>query len=180
MEPNTSRLQNTSCGTYRAHIVEGSYTAMSGNKPNPYPIFKSFADFNWAMSKNRKSISGFMVKCGNGPLTWSSKQQVIIALLSCEAEYITCSHCAHQILWLHSLFQEIGFLQQHPTPLYCNNQGTVTCTHDPQSHSCMKHINIQAHFICNAMNNSFINIHHIPGTDNPVDLLIKPLHRTIY
>jgi hypothetical protein len=147
-----------------------------GNEPNPYPIFKSFTDSNWAMSKNRKSISGFMVECSNGPLTWSSKQQVIVALLSCKAEYIAYSHCAHQILWLCSLFHEIGFPQQYPTPLYCDNQGTVACTHNPQSHSRMKHINIWAHFICDAVNNGFIDIHHIPGTDNPADLLTKFLH----
>src|SRR5258708_24124068 len=101
------------------------------NEPNPYPIFKSFADSNWAMSKNRKSISGFIIECGNEPLTWSSKQQVVVALSSCEAEYIACSHCTKQILWLRSLFNKIGFPQKNPTPLYCDNQGMVACTHDP-------------------------------------------------
>ncbi len=151
-----------------------------GNEPNPFPIFKAFADFDWAMSENRKSISRFVIECGNGPLTWSSKQQVVVALSSCEAEYIACSHCARQILWLRSLFNEISFPQRNPTPLFCDNQGTVTCTHDPQSHSRMKHIDIRAHFIRDAVNNRLIDIHHIPGTDNPADLLTKPLHRTMH
>src|SRR5258708_8848961 len=123
-----------------------------GNEPNPFPIFKAFADSDWAMSENRKSISGFVIECGNGPLTWSSKQQVVVTLSSCEAEYIACSHCARQILWLRSLFNEISFPQRNPTPLFCDNQGPVTCTHDPHSHSRMKHIDIRAHFIRDAVN----------------------------
>lgn len=123
-----------------------------GNSPNTYPIFKVFANSDWAMSENRKSISGFLIECGNGPLTWSSKQQIVVALSSCEAEYIASSHCARQVLWLRSLFHELGFTQNFPTPLYCDNQGTVACTHDPQSHSRMKHIDIRAHFICDCVN----------------------------
>ena len=151
-----------------------------GNSPNPYPIFKAFADSDWAMSENRKSISGFIVECGNGPLTWSSKQQIVVALSSCEAEYIACSHCARQVLWLRLLFHELGYAQNFPTPLYCDNQGTVACTHDPQSHSRMKHIDIRAHFIRDCVNRRLIDVHHILGIENPADLLTKPLHRNIH
>jgi hypothetical protein len=55
-------------------------------------------------------------------------------------------------------------------PLYCDNQGTVVCTHDLQAHSHMKHIDIRAHFICNSVNKRLIDVHHIPGTENPADL----------
>ncbi len=150
------------------------------NSPNTYPIFMSFADSDWAMSKNRKSVSGFIIKCANGPLTWSSKQQVVIALLLCEAEYIACSHCTCQIIWLRSLFEELMSPQSQLTPLYCDNQGTVMCTHDPQSHSRMKHIDIQAHFIRDSVNCRLINVHHIPGIENPANLLTKPLHYTTH
>lgn len=151
-----------------------------GHSPNPYPIFTAFADSDWAMSEDRKSVSGFLVECGNGPLAWSSKQQVVVALSSCEAEYLACSHCARQIIWLRSLFEELGFTQEQPTPLYCDNQGTVACTHDPQAHSRMKHIDIRAHFIRDSVNRRLIDVHHIPGIENPADLLTKPLHRTIH
>ncbi len=144
--------------------------------PNLYPLFKVFTDSDWATFKNCKSISSYIVKCANSPLTWSSKQQVVVALSSCKAEYLACSHAAHQIAWLHSLFKELSFPQLHPTLLYCNNQGMVACTHNPQSHSHMKHIDIRAHFICDMVNKQLIDVHHIPGTKNPVDLLTKPLH----
>jgi hypothetical protein len=93
------------------HYLQGTRGCgiVYGDSPNPLPIFTSFADSDSAMSEGQKSVSGYIVKCGNGPLIWSSKQQVVVALSSCEAEYLTCSHCAQQLLWLHSLLHELGF-----------------------------------------------------------------------
>jgi len=153
---------------------------MYRNSLDPYPLFKAFANSDWAMSKGCKSISSFLIECGGSIIAWSSKQQVIMALSSCEAEYIACSHCAWQILWQWSLFTELGYHQPHTTPLYCDNQGTIACTHDPQSHSCMKHINIRAHFIRDTVNQQLIDVHHIPGIENPADLMTKPLQCTIH
>ena len=119
---------------------------------NSPPIFRSFANLDWAMSEGHRSILGYLIECGGGPITWSSKQQVIVVLSSCEAEYLSCTHCACQIIWLHSLLNKLGFPQTQPSILYCDNQGTVTCTHDPHSHSRMKHIDICAHFICTCVN----------------------------
>jgi len=43
-----------------------------GNSPNPYPLFKAFADLDWAMSEGWKSVSGFLIKCGGSIIAWSS------------------------------------------------------------------------------------------------------------
>ena len=44
----------------------------------------------------------------------------------------------------------------------------------------MKHIDIRAHFIRDCVNNGVINVHHIPGVENPSDLLTKPLDRIVH
>jgi hypothetical protein len=129
------------------------------------------------MSERRKSISGYVVMCGGGPISWSSKQQGIVALSTCEAEYVACTHCARQVIWLRSLFSELGFPQLGASILNCDNLGTVACTHDPHSHSRMKHIDIRAHFIRDCVNNAIIDVQHIAGVDNPSDLLTKHLDR---
>jgi hypothetical protein len=157
-----------------------SWGIIYGDVQNMTPIFRSFADSDWATSDNRRSVSGYLIECGGGPLAWSSKQQTLIALSSCEAEYISCTHCARQIIWLRSLFRELGFPQLHASILYCDNQGTVSCTHDPHAHSRMKHIDLRAHFIRDCVNRRIIDVHHIPGTQNPADLLTKPLHPVIH
>lgn len=44
----------------------------------------------------------------------------------------------------------------------------------------MKHIDIRAHFIRDCVNNRLVDIHHIPGIENPADLLTKPLTRVVH
>jgi hypothetical protein len=151
-----------------------------GNHSDSLPIFHSYCDSDWAISERRKSVSGYVILCGGGLISWSSKQQGIVTLFTCEDEYIACTHCARQVIWLCSLFSELGFPQAKSTLLNCNNLGTVACTHDPHSHSRMKHINIRAHFIQDCVNNSIIDIHYIPGIENPSDLLTKRLARPIH
>ena len=151
-----------------------------GKTPNPYPLFQAFADSDWAMSEGQRSISGFVIECASAPIAWSSKQQAIVALSSCKAEYLSCTHCAHQIVWLCALLTDIGFPPTDATILYCDNKGTVSCTHDPHSHSRMKHIDIRAHFIRECVNNKIIDVHHIPSTSNPADLLTKPLEKIVH
>ena len=151
-----------------------------GNTTDFTTTFHCFTDSDWAMSEGRKSISGYVIVCGGGPLTWSSKQQTIIALSSCEAEYIACAHCARQIVWLRSLFNELGFGQSIPTLLHCDNQGTVACTHDPHSHNKLKHIDIRIHFIRDCVNKQVLKVEHIPGIQNSADLLTKPLEKIVH
>lgn len=151
-----------------------------GNVDDPYPIFRSFTDADWASSKDRRSISGYVMMIGTTPIAWSSKQQAVVALSSCEAEYIACSHAACEILWLRNLFRELGYPQPTSSILYCDNNGTVDYTHDPHSHSRMKHIDIKAHFIRNQVNEGTMNVVRIPGTENIADVFTKPLSRVLH
>jgi hypothetical protein len=132
------------------------------------------------MTEGRRSVSGFVIECAGAPIAWSSKQQAVVALSSCEAEYLACAHCARELVWLRTLFNELGFTQNQPTILFCDNKGTVSCTHDPHSHSQMKHIDIRAHFIRDCVNSRFIDVHHIPGVENTADVLTKPLGKIIH
>jgi hypothetical protein len=132
------------------------------------------------MGDTRKSVSGFIVLMGNSPLAWSSKQQAVVALSSCEAEYLATTHCARDILWFRNLFAELGFPQIQPTTLFCDNQGTVACTHDPHAHSKMKHIAIREHFIRDCIVKRLIDVVHVAGDKNIADLFTKPLHRVLH
>ena len=170
-------VQHFAAAKFLLRYLQGtrSQGIVYGNSVNISPTFFSFADSDWAMSEGRKSVSGYVVMCADGPISWSSKQQTVVALSSCEAEYISCAHCARQIIWLRSLFSELGYPQNGPSVLRCDNQGTVICTHDPHDHNKMKHIDIRIHFIRDCVNRQLINVEHIPGVENPSDILTKPL-----
>lgn len=132
------------------------------------------------MGDSCKSVSGFLIMMVASPLSWSSKQQAVVALSSCEAEYLATTHCAHDVLWFRNLFAELGFPQGQPTTLFCDNQGTVACTHDPHAHPKMKHISIREHFIRDCIIKRLIDVIHVSNKENIADLLTKPLHHILH
>ena len=157
-----------------------SHGILLGQIDAPYPLFRALSDSDWGMGDSRKSISGFVILLGDSPLAWSSKQQLVVALSSCEAEYISTTHCSCDILWFRNLFLELGYPQTNPTTLFCDNQGTVSCTHDPHGHTKMKHIAIRYHFIRDCVNKRIIDVIHIPNYSNIADLFTKPLGRILH
>ena len=156
------------------------YSLKLGTSSITYPTIRALSDSDWGMGDSRKSISGFFIMMGNSPLSWSSKQQGVVALSSCEAEYLASTHCAREILWFRNLFAELGFPQRSPTSLFCDNQGAIACTHDPLAHSKMKHISIREHFIRDCISKRQLDVIYISNKDNFADLLTKPLHRILH
>ena len=75
-------------------------------------------------------------------ITWSSKKQYIIALLSMESEYIVQTHVAKEVLWLWSFVNEMRGEKDKPLRLNYDNQGAIVLAKDNKFHSRMKHINL--------------------------------------
>ena len=51
----------------------------------------------------RRSTSGMLVFLGSGPISWLSLKQKVVALSTCEAEYIATATVACQVVWLCTL-----------------------------------------------------------------------------
>ena len=70
-----------------------------------------FTDSDWCGDReDRKSTSGYLFKFGNTAFSWSSKKQNIVALSSCEAEYVAASAGACQAAWLENLLRELHMI----------------------------------------------------------------------
>jgi hypothetical protein len=60
-----------------------------------------FSDADWCGDKvDRRSTSGYVFEFQNAPVSWCSKKQSVIALSSCETEYVAGSLAACQANWL--------------------------------------------------------------------------------
>lgn len=57
----------------------------------------------------RRSTSGWCAFLGNNLLVWGSKKQTVVAWSVGEAEYREVAQGVTEILWLKSLFHELGF-----------------------------------------------------------------------
>ncbi|GKC20432.1 RNA-directed DNA polymerase, eukaryota, reverse transcriptase zinc-binding domain protein [Tanacetum coccineum] len=85
-------------------------------------FFRSLVDSDWAgCLDTRKSTSENMFSLGYGAVTWSSKKQETLALLSSEAEYAAVTSAARQALWLMKLLVDFSCEQKGSTEIFCDN-----------------------------------------------------------
>lgn len=61
---------------------------------------EGYCNADWASQKHCHSISGYLFQYRYSKVTWSSKKQSIIVLLSTEAKYIAQTHAVKEALWL--------------------------------------------------------------------------------
>ena len=69
-----------------------------------------------------------------GVVSWSSKLQATVALLTAEAEYVAITRAAQQAVWMHSFLGEIGLDQTLPTTLYCDNASAIALALSTKGH----------------------------------------------
>ena len=58
---------------------------------------------------------------GSGPICWSSKKQVALALSLAEAEYRGAVNATIQVVWLHGILTEFGIHTSPSVDLYRDN-----------------------------------------------------------
>ncbi|CAA0822344.1 cysteine-rich RLK (RECEPTOR-like protein kinase) 8 [Striga hermonthica] len=61
----------------------------------------------------RKSTSGVLVFLGSAPISWQPLKQKIVALSTCEAEYVAAATAACQAVWLRRLLGELTGEEAH-------------------------------------------------------------------
>ena len=73
---------------------------------------------------SRKSTSGYLFKLANGPVTWMSRRQPVVALSTTEAEYIAASDATREAVWLSRLLSSVGVEHVEPIRINMDNQGS--------------------------------------------------------
>ena len=112
---------------------------------------------------------------GAGAISWSSKKQHIVALSSTKAEYITQTHAAKEVLWLHSFLWELRSASDDLLILNCDSQGAIALTKDKKFHARTKYIDMCYHFIREVVEDGKVTVQYIPTGDNISDIFTKLL-----
>jgi hypothetical protein len=135
------------------------------------------ANADWGSQKDRHSISGYAMQIGSGTISWSSKQQSIIVLLTAEAKFVVATEACKEIIWIYPFLKELGFEPSRPTTLMCDNQSTIALCKDSKFHVHMKYIDIHYHFICKNFDSRNLEPKYVPSNKNVADILMKALPR---
>jgi hypothetical protein len=124
---------------------------------------------------DRKSTSAYIFKLCGGPVSWSSKKQGVIATSTTEAEYLAASIAAREIVFLRSLWYQLGYDQKSSTILYEDNNACIKLSENPMYHARTKHFDIRHHWIRERVQNKEIKLIYCPTEDMVADMLTKAL-----
>ena len=140
-------------------------------------LFYGYTATVFANMEDMKSIIGYVYLVAGGAVTWRSKKQVIIVLLSTEAEYITLLEAAREACWLRNIYDELGFTQLFLMILKGDNDGSISMAENPQFHQRSKHIVICYHWIWELVKDNHIVIESCHNPEQTADVLMKVLPR---
>jgi len=140
----------------------------------------AYSDSDWGQDHEHcKSTTGYFTMLAQGITSWLSRKQKSVALSSTEAKYMALSDCSCQLVWTSNLLCEIGF--DIPIPhLYGDNLGSLFWSTNPVQEKRSKHIDIQYHYVRDAIENDKIKLYHIDGARNPADILTKNLGQILF
>jgi len=136
------------------------------NEPTNTLIGYTDSDFA-GCSDTRRSTSGILLMLNEGPIEWSSHLQKPVAQSTCEAEYYASGHGSRSIVWTRELLGQLGFKQQEPTALMCDNNSTMLMVLNPVFHDRTKHIEIKYHYIREQVETGKIKMVKVRSEDEP-------------
>ena len=93
-----------------------------------------------------ESTSGTLFFLGNCLVSLQSIKQKVVALSSCEAEYIATTTAATQALWLSRLLAELLGRHIEVVELKMDSKSALALAKNPVSHERSKHIRIKIPF----------------------------------
>lgn len=146
-----------------------------------------FCDASWAEASDRKSTTGYCFSIGDtlqnhiNLISWRSKRQTVVALSTCESEYIAMSTAVQELLYLKQLLSDIVCGSQSDkcvVTLSCDNQSAISIAHNPVQHDRSKHIDIRYHFVRDHIEKDF-QLCYVSSENMVADILTKPVGKGI-
>ncbi|KAJ5473962.1 hypothetical protein N7475_003528 [Penicillium sp. IBT 31633x] len=142
-------------------------------------MLKGFTDADWGGCRDtRRSTAGYLFNIGSGAISWQSKRQSVVALSTCEAEFLGQTQATKEAIWLRRLLNELNMNQGKTATIICgDNQGAIALSSNPQYHSRTKHMEIQRKWQGEVQDTGMVELQYVPTTEQIADGFTKPLAR---
>ena len=96
---------------------------------------------------DRRFLTSYVFKISNTAITWNTRKQPTVALLTMEAKYMAVTAATHKAIWLQQLISELRINTISLMPIHIDNRVAIKLMKDSKFHTCTKHINIKHHYI---------------------------------
>jgi hypothetical protein len=124
---------------------------------------------------DRKSTTGMVFFLGKNLITWCSQKQSVVALSSCEVEYIAASAAACKVVWISRLLGDMIGRAPAKFELLIDNKSAIALCKNPVHHDRSKHIDIKFHHIRDSIEAGQLYVDHVRMEEQLANILTKAL-----
>nr|GFA98667.1 ribonuclease H-like domain, reverse transcriptase, RNA-dependent DNA polymerase [Tanacetum cinerariifolium] len=150
-----------------------TYMHNEGNK------IHGFNDSSYRVNtQEEKGTTGIIFYYGESPIRWSTQKQAIVALSSCEFEFIAATAAATQALWLKRLLSKLTHSQEEKVTIKVDNKYAIALMKNPVFHRRSKHIDTKCHFIRECVEREDIKVEFVSREYQKADILTKSLPKS--
>jgi hypothetical protein len=108
-------------------------------------------------------------------ISWKSRQQKAVSTSTSQAEFVSASWAADEVLWLRRTLLDLGVPQLQPTPLWEDNRACRMMSENPVHKERSKHIDYRVHSLRERVFDGVVRLLDCPTADMTADMGTKAL-----
>ncbi|MBW0501514.1 hypothetical protein O181_041229 [Austropuccinia psidii MF-1] len=141
----------------------------------------AYSDADWGNCPDtRRSITGFLAMFSGCLVIWKTRKQPTVSLSTSEAEYKSLCDLTSELLWMRQWCKEASLYDEDTAiPIHEDNQGCIDAASGNSgiSGKRMKHVDIQLHFVREAIGSSKTRLVYTPTGEMLANFLTKSVSR---
>ena len=135
-----------------------------------------YSDTNFANNElDYRSLTGYVFKIGSVAITWNTRKQPMVVLLTIEAKYIAVTTATCKAIWLQQLVSELEIDTVGPMPIHVDNRTAIKLTKDLKFYTHTKHIDIKHHYVHDTIKDQDIIVILCASKENLANVFTKSL-----
>ena len=139
-------------------------------------VINGYLDADWeGDAMDRRSTTGYCVFLGSNLISWSAKKQPTVARSSTDAKHRPLSQLAAEVTWIRMLLADLSISSPSVSVLWCDNLSALSLATNPVFHACIKHIEVDYHFVRQKVLAKNILLCYVPSVEQLTDVFTKPL-----
>lgn len=134
------------------------------------------SDASYVQSGDCRSMLGYSIFLGkSAPVYSRCMKSTTVSLSSTQTEVEALVELTKEIIWFRGFLDSIGIKIDKPTKILTDNMPAVLLAADGNHLKRSKHFVVRTAYLKEQVENGIIEVEHIPGLQNPTDILTKPL-----
>ena len=158
-----------------------TYTLCHCVKYGDEAIIEGYCDSDYAGDKDtRRSVTGYAIYLNGCLIAWKSKSQRSVTLSSSEAEYVSISEIAKDLLFVKQNLEFADVTIRYPIIVHVDNIGAIYMAENGSSSNQTKHVNTRYHFVRELIEEGIIKIEFVKSENNNSDIFTKNLGQELF